>query len=489
MKMFLIIVTVLGIAVLLLVFGLTAYPAPYTDSIIYLPAAINLAQGKGLINQACTMAHLIDQTGADRFIYNVPLFPLVLGLLMWKATPQNAFLVIALINTLSLILSAHLFYRTAGWNSRKITVWEPLLISVSLVGLSTLFTGHYGGRPEILATLIFVATLSLCLYWPSKNLWFPLSLGLGLTGATLPGSALVFAAFIATFFASTQRPLKAIRSVFDAAIFSIAIFLLALGAGPFPIADTLAGSFRHFSSIRESLPPKMNWPDYFSYANMMFLMIPLALSFIFSVAFFWVYRKAHASSFLVGLFGIVFWGLVFLFTIPLRRMTHILPFMPLFFVITLAGIFCFKSRLLKIGLALLLGMTTTGFVRTSALFPFYLKKGVRLETARGLLESFLRTQDPSIKLGISDSLWVLSEDYSRMMMCQSYRIGCEPENGKMLLLWQQAGTAWTEPPQTLKGLPLSQSFFSPEVPRLFGMKLAHTMPGYGYAIYLKQDEH
>ena len=88
------VLTALLAASLLLAFGIFAYPPPYTDSINYLPTAINFHAGKGLLNEVYPMARTLDPLGQGRFLHHMPLFPMLLGALMWQTSAQNIFIII-----------------------------------------------------------------------------------------------------------------------------------------------------------------------------------------------------------------------------------------------------------------------------------------------------------------------------------------------------------------------------------------------------------
>jgi hypothetical protein len=134
------------------------------------------------------------------------------------------------------------------------------------------------------------------------------------------------------------------------------------------------------------------------------------------------------------------------------------------------------------GLALVAGLgLSIGFIRTAVLYPFYLKAGLRLNDARRIFDEFKRSQPSGVVYQASYSLWVLSEDYARMRVVIPTQSHLNPKEPYVL---QQSymGPAFQRPP-VLPGFQLQKSFFVSGVPRLWGLKIASTMPGYGFSVY------
>jgi len=84
-----------------------------------------------------------------------------------------------------------------------------------------------------------------------------------------------------------------------------------------------------------------------------------------------------------------------------------------------------------------------------------------------------------MRFGVTGSFWSLSEDYHRMYL---YDWPEGPKEGTASIFFQQRYSGMLTPPE-IPGCVLANNQFSSAVPRLLGVKLGNTMPGYGYAVY------
>ena len=469
---------------LLLAYGYFSFPVPLEDSIVYLPPAINFCAGKGLINEVFPIAKVLDPLGQGRLIYNVPLFPWLLGKLMWQPTPQNAFFVISLLNSLSLCLSGFLFYHAATIRSR-INFCSTFLIMASLAGQQTLFTAHYGARPEILA-ILFVLLGITALILTSFRFQVPiLGLALGCLGATHPSAAIIFAILIAFYFSFAKSGLSLILHLAGIYILSIISFTVLLILSPFPIKDILTGTLKHYRLIMQHLPAKTDWISYLTYANSTFYSVLILLSVLLGLLFFFKSQKnlrypRQSFAFLFLLILVLFKLSFFSTRIGPAFLFSPLCFSFLIYFLTQTGS---RSLWFQWPVFFVIALTSVGAIRYGLLFPFYLSKGMSLESARDHFRE-IEKQHPESRFGITDPLWVLSENYDRFTYCQYLREReCHAKPEKFFLFWQQNGEGSLMPRPEINHLPLKENFYSSEVPRLFGIKLAHTMPGYFFAVY------
>jgi hypothetical protein len=142
----------------------------------------------------------------------------------------------------------------------------------------------------------------------------------------------------------------------------------------------------------------------------------------------------------------------------------------------------YRRQLIFVKTAFLLAaaMSTVSFLRVTALFPYFVKNGMSLEQAR---ERF-RTIDLSQyqKIGVTSSMWVLSENYDHTFLVP-YQLPVVVSGARYPIIIQQNYWQSTVAPP-VEGYAIAHDFFSPDVPRLFGVKLASTMPGYAFAVYL-----
>ena len=175
---------VLVVSALLAIFGYYSYPEMGWDSSGFIPVAINYEKGLGLINQIYWFQFNLDFLWSNNFLYYPPLFPIVVGFFMLKATPQSAYMVIAGINIATIWLATALFLTIAKQGVKKINISNVFLIGGSIIGLASMMDIG-AGRPETLARFFMIlAAWGIYFYIQNKKPWWFLGSILGLMIAT-----------------------------------------------------------------------------------------------------------------------------------------------------------------------------------------------------------------------------------------------------------------------------------------------------------------
>jgi hypothetical protein len=80
---------------------------------------------------------------------------------------------------------------------------------------------------------------------------------------------------------------------------------------------------------------------------------------------------------------------------------------------------------------------------------------------------------------VTPSLWVVTEDYDRMTV---FPLAEGPRPGAGAVVIQQSYTGLASPPE-VPGYRLVEDHFLPRPGLLLGVRVANTVPGYGYAVY------
>ncbi|MSR77321.1 MAG: hypothetical protein EXS63_03725 [Candidatus Omnitrophica bacterium] len=488
-------IVLLGIAGFILLSGLTAYPVPYTDGVCYLIPSINLKAGHGFVNQVIDYSYLYDTTGKAKFNYYVPLFFLTLAAMIRHPHPVDTLAAIALINLASLFLSAYLFYRAARWK-QPLRLFSAGLMSLCLLGLATSFPGHYGCRPEILATFVFVCGASWLLKFKTEKPWIVLGICLGLMAASYPPGSIVFGIGIGLYYSLTRKTKSVILFMALTCGIALAVFFLVLGCSPYGISETLSACLKHIKNERAvSVRQLIRWGRIFFYPTGTFYASMILLAIGVFVDLLRIHWSKVASKTLTVLGMACFFFAVNSLTIKFggRRTAPLYLFSPAFFVILIYRMTHppIQNRWWKWLMIFLVALCCAGFVRSALLYPFYEKEGVKLEQARQIFSGFVKQKVFEHRiLGISESMWVLSEDYDRMVICQGWTGRCDLKNENLVIFWQQQASGWGEQaPEIHLGFKKIWDNFVPSEPRIFGIKLAHTIPGYAFAIYVPPDQY
>ena len=126
-------------------------------------------------------------------------------------------------------------------------------------------------------------------------------------------------------------------------------------------------------------------------------------------------------------------------------------------------------------------LVATGFLRTTLLFPFFLKQGAALEEARAHFAELVRPlESEDALIGVTGGLWTLTENYEKVY---AYNTWPEKPKEKTALVFFQQRYSGMRTPSAIDGCTLTYDSFSGSLPQIFGIKLGNTMPGYGYAVY------
>ena len=483
-RLFIFLLTALAISAILILYARSSYPVPYTDSIVYIPTAINLAAKKGMLNEVCNLSHMLDKTGQARFIYSVPLFPLLLSLWMPSPDPKSAFLILAVWFSLILLLTAFLFEKIVLLKKTEPSAWPFAFGIVSLFSMSNIFTGHGGSRPDNLAMLWFCLCLWLATQVPHAKRHWIFSSGLGLIAATFPVGAIFSSILIFAYYVSHEDARSAVLHSLSTYGISLVPLFGVLALSPLPIQEVLPGIFRHSHYALQTYW-KNTLGSYFFYANAFMYGVILILTLATVVFLHSKYRRQIRSPKLLILVEILMLGCFYWFSVRVsNKAINLLMFAPLFYgLLIYYAVHETKNFLIRVLLLLCISLPSINFFRIGALYPFYLNKGVSLEESRQFFKKYQKAHQNFQIFGVSDALWVLSEDYSRMVMCQADMQRCDTNRKDMAIFWQQAGSHQMQPKSELLGYELKVRNYRNEVPRLFGLPLAHSMPGYGFAVY------
>lgn len=477
---------------LLLIFALQAYPVPAGDSMFFLAPAVQFAKSGDLANPidpvGWPIMNAVDPSGMKRFLFHPPLFQLVLNFLMPEASPQGALIAVSFINIAVVWFTALLLYKGA---TRKTKLhWRGVgVIAAALVALAASLTET--GRPEIVGRLWVVLGALVLLYVPKKYNWIPLGILLGLMFAT-HAAAGVFSIFIVGLALSIALPFREIV-VKGSAMLCIAFFT-ALGGillGPYGIRETIEGAFAYAMVIMNSIGQEglrlftlSNLLNYYIFSQAApFYGLVVLLLFISGVFLCWKYRKRVASPLVAGICAIAIAYSIGKIMYTIGHTYYITLFAP---VICLVFVYFFfeTKRVGQWTTILVFALVATGFARTALLFPFFIQQGQGLKEARAHIAKVIQPyENENVEFGIGGGsgggAWYFFDDYKNVY---PYVLPEKPKEKTALIVVQQRYSGKLTPPE-VPGCAIKDDAFSKETPKMFGIKLGNTMPGYGYAVY------
>lgn len=487
-KKIIIFFSVLAIACAFLIFAKNAYPVPAGDSQFFLVPAVQLAENGKLVTPLFpdekTIDFLIDPSGARRFLFEPPLFPLFLEILMPIPSVFGIFWSLAFLNVAILILNAFLFYKVIVKEKKSSWVYV-LLVLISILALAS-GLGE-SGRPEILVQLLVNSALLVLIFVSQKYAWIFYGIILGAVFAIHPGLG-VMAFLILGIYYGVILKLNGVTLRMSAILFIA--FFITLGIiklGPFGIKETIEGTWANAITISHAL--SLGNQGFLKASDLLgryiisqtapFYGFVVLLVFMAGIYFVYKYRKKIASLTAVFIFILVLIVFLIKSVFPGGHASYITAFAPLIFLI-LIRFFLEVNKYLKILTIFILVLVSTGFIRTALLFPFFIKQNEHLTEVRVDFAKFSSQYKNKGLIGITGGLWTLTENYEGVY---SYNVWPEkPKENTDLIFFQQRYSGMLEPPK-IENCNIIEDKFSREIPKFLGIRLANTMPGYGYAAY------
>lgn len=480
------------LAALLLMMGRHGFPLPGDDSSCFIPPAVHLKNGEGLINPVDIHTHLTDPTGGDRFMYYPPLLQFTLAGLMPQGNAMGVLFALSLIGTMALIATSFLLWRRLK-TSETPGILGTLVTGLSLMGILSYLPAGTNGRPEVLVMLWVALWASILLFGKFGKPWVKdvlVILLLGLNAATQPVSAFLGGLLIALYYLLTKAPKPVLIRIAALAAGGGALLLLVLALSPYGIERHIHAILTHASHVvinHEPFNPAQFVQMYFTGAHFTGYGLVLATALI---ALSLHIRRANVSKtsrILCWLVFAVLLASLWYFAIRISaRNYNVFALMPVILLgnldLLLSLPALLKNQALKTaraGLVLITAVTTIGFVRKALLFYFFLHQGVSLEQAR---QDFARIAPQAHgMIYVSDSLWTLTEDHRRLRYWYD-KAGPLPPGTGMLIV--QNNIFRNPDPPVIPGYKIIFSSFNHQVPKVLGKAISGQMPGYNFAAYV-----
>lgn len=475
---------VLVLATLVVVFGAHHYPVPHSDSAVFLPTAVNLAAGHGMVNPSY-------------YVYPAPLYAWVLSALMPSATPSGAILAAAALAALNLGLAGAAFWGAASAGGRPVgwvqTSWIVLGLGAAALRFSD---GAY--RPELLVATWLLLGLVYARYGGASRHGgvgvTVYGLLLGLMAATNPNAAATAALFVALGLGAVYRPAGALTRLAAIAGVSVVAFGGVLAASPLPLAEAVRSMFSIGAPLVAPSADALA-PQHYSLAE--YYLLRSSVSFqglivlLGAAAAAVVARRRGVASPLLVAAGIVV-GAAFLYVTGIRtpnRSYNVLAFVPLAVAAIVYAAPLVRAwqkparRAALVAGTLVLGAGSLGWVLNAALFPDYLHHGRSLEAARADLAAEGLLSVPSARLNVTSTLWPLTAHYDRVHFCLKLN-QCDFQGDWLLVA--QHGRPPGPPPARLGAFGLVRDRFVDRPAHVLGVPLAKSPPGFGFAVYHRE---
>lgn len=432
--------------------------------------------------------NLADPSEAKKFLLHPPLFQLVLSSLAPSATPQGIFLAISFINILVIFFTTLLFYKIVS-RKEELNWWHVGVIVMALLALVASLLEI--GRPETLSRLWVVLGALVPFYVSKKYDWIFYGILLGFLFATHLAAGAVSFIVLGLFFGITLSFKKIVLK--SSAILCIAFFTVlgVIAIGPFGIRETIEGSFMYATIIADSTLQEA--ANSFTLSNLLnnyvfsqvapFYGLVILLFVISGAFFFWKYRNRITTPIVATISAIAIFYIIGKIIYTIGHVYYITLFTPIIFSIFIY-LFLETKWFSRVTVLMVFAFVATGFARVALLFPFFIKQEPSLSEARVRIMEIIRPyKDTDVKFGIGagfgGGVWYFFDDYKNLY---SYSSSKKPKEKTAFIFSQQRYSGLLKPPE-IAWCRLIVDEFSREIPKMFGVKLGNTMPGYGYAVY------
>jgi hypothetical protein len=472
---------VIHLSALALVFGYFGYPpASMNDGAWFMVPGIRFAETGEFVNPIRWLDSKLDG-GNGLFLSYPPLFPLVVSWFVAPnaepAAPLQAMKGMALLIVIALVLSGWALYSIATADGAELDWATTVLISVALC-MVLHASWNFGTRPEMLVRVFFTLGLVLALVMPEpRRLATVFGALIGLTAATHVIAPVFLAALVGMFFAWRYDLRRGIGYLAIAGMVSIVSFVAVVQFAPVPVGDMISGTLRHGSAMVSRLTPG---GIVAAFAGRPFYLFAGLIVAAFAGQLF--YRKMRSGAiaspalFIISAFAATVYVA---FAAANVRNYYLTPFLVLVFIPVLRINREMRHRVWA-RYALVTGMIALAlaWLIPVVLFPLFLRDGMTLPAARAAFADVL-AEHPDVPFMPGGSrMWMLSEAYDQMFVAE---IPARPGAPRYLLVTEE----WESPDLQGKydGCVLEREFYVSRPPEVLGIRLAHAVPGYGFAVY------
>ena len=358
------------LASLFILFAYNGYPLFGGDSYSFLPTAIHLDRGEGLINQ------LYKPTGSEQMLFYPPLFPYFQSLFLFTNNPNELFISLSITSILSLLFMMLALAKL--FSNIEPSIFKYFLFFIVSIGITTgLDTSS--GRPEILVNLL----LSIGLYLYVNNFKYNdyyYGVLLTLIGITSVVTGIyVFLILVMLYFYKEKKLTNYLKLLSTCLI----VFIIFLFFYPYSFADLIKTMLSEAQKIVFSRDDVYSFKEFVSYhllyPSYTFYFIFFLLSIIFILSK--IYKSIFTSVVFVLLLSLIYY-------FGFRNLATNYYVYCIYLVSAFIVLNVFLKSKFYIMLMLVFGLASIGFIRKSALFLYYYDEQAVVNTVNNSLENY-----------------------------------------------------------------------------------------------------
>ncbi len=487
-------------------FANNIFPLAAHDSFAYTVPAVNLKNNNGLTNPLWQRTIEFDETKNAYFLQYPPLFQYVVAFLMLDGTPKSAFVSIAILNSLTLLLFLFLLISILGRLESKLSIGMKILAVLSLGAVSTHLAISTAGRPEAIAGVI-ILLICCFLYFPKRHSTITIGVLFGFLSLAHPIGFIYSFVGLGLFYAKLNSWKSILIELTKVGFISSILFLIGMELmSPVGLITNLKGIFSHSDDMvfRKTIFGANTIKEYtqywFTYTSASFHGFIIIFGLFFGIRLIIKNKELDSTHLLTigGLVSLMFFVLYYFSGKNAWASYNLWLFSPVLCLIIL----CYVGKLEKkwhlvslIWSNTMFALASLSFVRYFTLFCFFfIPTGEKLGDAETAFKEVQKKHDSVV---ISMSLWVLTSDYSNIYFNRELSLEDKKISGgnnQALVLQQQSvgvvkfynDKSMNEP--EISGYNIVSSTFTKEKAILFGAKLSNFIPGYSILVYTADNK-
>ncbi len=358
------------IASLFSLFAYNGYPLFGGDSYSFMPTAIHLNRGDGLINS------LYTPTSNEKMLFYPPLFPYFQSLLLFTNKPNELFISLSITSILTLFIMFMVLSKLLSRTEPSFSKY--ILFLVISIGIAT-GLDISSGRPEILLNLWISIGLLVYVY-EVKQQDYLFGILLTLIGLTSPITGIYLSLILLLLFIHRKKQLSNYVKLLSSSFLVFIIFLLVYPYSFIELIQTMIAEAQKIVFSRDDVYSIKEFIKYhFIYPSYTFYFLLFFLSIIFIIKYLY---KSITS---ITLFALLI-GLMFYFGFRNLATNYYI------YNIYLIYVFIVISTLLKyrynLTLVLIFALTSIGFIRKTTLFFYFYDERAVVNTVNNSLKDF-----------------------------------------------------------------------------------------------------
>lgn len=372
---------VLILSVLLLVFAQVGYPMFGGDSYSFLPTAIHLHNGEGLINK------LYTPTGHPEVLFYPPLFPWFQNLFIFSNHPNAIYYSLSITSIFTLFVMALVLYR-----SLKTIQNTYLRISFFVLFVLALSTGIdvSSGRPEIFINLLLSIAVFVHVY-KIKLQEYIYGILLICIGLTSPITGVYCTLLLLLFYLYNKFSYKIYLKSAAAAFVVFVLFLMVYPYSFFEMIQTMISEARKIVFARDDAYTLKEFIKYhfISPSYTFFFLLFVSSTFI-------VLNKIYTSIYKLALLAILFSLIVYFGFRNLSTNYYVYNLFILYLFLLVSILPSFKKIII-----LMLLLCSVGYLRRVVLFSYFYDSNATISIAQEHLKNYNVINYPK-----NSSMWI-----------------------------------------------------------------------------------